>query len=80
MKEWREIYQVPAVWKTFMEHPERLSPQELTDFVYGAKFWPNWYDNDTMYYTLIGIFPKSQVTLVLERTDNGPLKVKTVEE
>ena len=81
INEWREIYQVPAVWKTFMDHPERLSVNELTDFVFGAKFFPFGVENsDTIYYTLVAVFPKSQVSLVLERIDNGSIAVKSVEQ
>jgi hypothetical protein len=81
INEWREIYQVPEVWKTFMDHPERLSVHELTDFVFGAKFFPFGVENsDTELYTLMAVFPKSQVSLVLERIDNGPITVKAVEQ
>lgn len=80
INEWREIYQVPDVWKTFMDHPERHSVNELTDFVFGAKFFPFGVENiDTIYYTLVAVFPKSQVFMVLERLDNGPIRVKPIE-
>lgn len=80
ISEWREIYQVPEVWKTFMDHPERLSVDELTDFVFGAKFFPFGTENsDTIYYTLVAVFPKSHVSLVLQRLDNGPIQAKPVD-
>jgi len=75
MNEWREIMQVPAVWSIFMGNPERLSVHEITDFVYGAKFFPNGEEEGTMYYTLVGVYPKQQVLVMLERTPNGKLKM-----
>ncbi len=80
MDEWREIMNIREVWDTFMDHPERLSVNELTDFVFGAKFFPFGVENsDTIYYTLVAVFPKSQVSLVLERLDNGSITVKSIE-
>jgi len=81
MNEWREMYNVPAVWKNFMDHPERLSVQDLADFVFGAKFYPFGVENsDTIYYTLVAVFPKSQVSMMLERVDNGAITVKAIEK
>lgn len=75
MREWREIMQVPKVYDAFMDHPQRLSVNDFTTFVYGAKFYP-FGEDGMIYYTLIGIYRSAVTTMILEREVGGKLKVK----
>ena len=78
MWELRELMQMPAVWNTFMDHPERHSAEDFTEFVYGAKFYPFGEDEGVIYYTLVAMYKKSQALIIVERNKNGDLKVKSI--
>ena len=69
--EWKEISLLPEVQKAFEWHKDYMSPSELAEIIYGAKFV---LDNDYTQYTLVGLLGDREILILLSRA-NGVFTV-----